>query len=68
MDSIMTETVEKSLKKFGVTVSKPILALMAMIFGILVIVFPALIGWIVGIYFIIQRVLLFTDYMESRAS
>lgn len=62
----MTETMEKGLKKFGVTVSKPILALVAVIFGILVIIFPELLQWIVGLYFIIQGVLLFTDYMESK--
>jgi hypothetical protein len=64
----MTETVEKGLKKLGVTVSKPILALIAVIFGVLVIAFPDLLQWIVGLYFIIQGLLLFTDYMESRAS
>ncbi|UCG37060.1 MAG: DUF3096 domain-containing protein [Candidatus Bathyarchaeota archaeon] len=64
----MTETVERGLKKLGVTVSKPILALIAVIFGVLVIAFPDLLQWIVGLYFIIQGVLLFTDYMESRAS
>ena len=67
MYNIMTETMEKGLKKFGVTVSKPILALIAVIFGILVIVFPDLLQWIVGLYFIIQGVLLYTDYMESKA-
>ncbi len=64
----MTETVEKELKKLGVTVSKPVLALIAVIFGILVIVFPDLLQWIVGLYFIIQGILLFTDYMESKKS
>lgn len=64
----MTETVEKELKKFGVTVSKPVLALIAVIFGILVIVFPDLLQWIVGLYLIIQGILLFTDYMESKKS
>ena len=62
----MTEAVEKELKKFGVTVSKPVLALIAVIFGVLVIVFPDLLQWIVGLYFIIQGILLFTDYMESK--
>jgi len=66
MEDAMTETMEKGLKKFGVTVSKPILALVAVIFGILVIIFPELLQWIVGLYFIIQGVLLFTDYMESK--
>jgi uncharacterized membrane protein HdeD (DUF308 family) len=64
----MTETVEKSLKKMGVTVSKPVLAVIAIIFGLLVIVFPDLLVWIVGLYFIIQGVLLLTDYFESRRS
>jgi uncharacterized membrane protein HdeD (DUF308 family) len=62
----MGETIERGLKKFGVTVSKPILALIAIIFGILVIVFPDLLQWIVGLYFIIQGALFFVDYLELR--
>ena len=62
----MTETVDKGLKKFGVTVSKPILALIAVIFGVLVIILPDLLQFIVGLYFIIQGVLLYTDYMETK--
>ena len=61
-----TERMEKGLKKIGVTVSKPILALIAIIFGLLVIVLPDLLQWIVGLYFFIQGILLFTDYLESR--
>lgn len=62
----MSETIERGLKKFGVTVSKPILALIALIFGILVIAFPDLLQWIVGLYFIIQGLLFFVDYFEMR--
>jgi uncharacterized membrane protein HdeD (DUF308 family) len=62
----MTEVVEKGLKKIGVTVSKPILALIAIIFGLLVIILPELLELIVGLYFIIQGVLLFTDYLETK--
>ena len=62
----MTETMNKGLKKFGVTVSKPILALIAVIFGVLVIALPDLLQLIVGLYFIIQGVLLYTDYMETK--
>ena len=57
---------EKGLKKIGVTVSKPTLALIAIIFGLLVIMLPDLLQWIVGLYFFIQGILLFTDYLESR--
>jgi len=58
--------IQKGLKKIGVTVSKPILALIAIIFGILVIVFPDLLQWIVGLYFIIQGLLFFADYFEMK--
>ncbi len=63
----MTDAMDKGLKKIGVTISKPILAIIAILFGILVIVFPDLIAWIVGLYFIIQGILLLLDYMELRA-
>lgn len=62
----MTGEVEKGLKKIGVTVSKPVLALIAIVFGLLVIAFPDLLQWIVGLYFIIQGILLFIDYLELR--
>jgi len=62
----MTEVVEKGLRKIGITVSKPILAIICIIFGILVIVFPDLLQWIVGLFLIIQGILLLTDYLELR--
>jgi uncharacterized membrane protein HdeD (DUF308 family) len=58
--------VEEGLKKIGITVSKPILAIICIIFGILVIVFPDLLQWIVGLFLIIQGILLLTDYLELR--
>jgi hypothetical protein len=62
----MSETIEKGLKRIGVTVSKPVLALIAIIFGILVIAFPDLLQWIVGLYFMIQGLLFFADYIELK--
>jgi len=62
----MTEVVEKELRKIGITISKPVLAIMCIIFGILVIVFKDLLQWIVGLFLIIQGVLVLTDYLELR--
>lgn len=62
----MADVMEKGLKKIGVTVSKPILALITLVFGILVIVFPDFLAILVGVYFIIQGILLFLDYYEIR--
>jgi len=64
----MTDVVEKGLKKIGITISKPILAIICIIFGILVIVGKdwGLLEWIVGLFLIIQGILLLTDYLELR--
>jgi len=62
----MTEVVEKGLKRIGITVSKPVLAIICIIFGVLVIVFKDILQWIVGLFLIIQGILLLTDYLELR--
>ena len=63
----MTEVVEKQLKRIGVTVSKPVLAIVSIIFGLLVIAFPDLLVWIVGLFFIIMGILTLVDYFELRS-
>ncbi len=62
----LTEVVEKGLKKIGVTVSKPVLAILCIVFGILVIAIPYLVGIILGIFLIIEGVLLLTEYLELK--
>ncbi len=61
----MTDTVEKGLRRIGITVSKPVLAVICIIFGIVLIIFPPLVAYIIGIFLIIQGILLLTDYMET---
>lgn len=64
----MAGVVEKELKKIGITISKPVLAVICLVFGVLVIVLKEqeLLEWIVGLFFIIQGILLLTDYLELR--
>ena len=62
----MATALEKGLKKIGITISKPILAVMCIIFGVLVIVFPQLLEWIIGLFLIIQGILILTDYLELK--
>jgi uncharacterized membrane protein HdeD (DUF308 family) len=62
----MTDVVDKGLKRLGVTVSKPILALIAIVFGVLVIALPEFLALLVGLYFLIQGILLLVDYFELR--
>ena len=64
----MTDVVEKGLKKIGVTLSKPALAIITIIFGILIIALPLeFLKWIIGIFLIIQGVLLLTEYYELQS-
>ena len=62
----LTEVIEKGLKKIGITISKPILAILCIIFGIIIIVVPDLVGIIVGIFLVIEGVLLLTEYLELQ--
>jgi uncharacterized membrane protein HdeD (DUF308 family) len=61
----LTEIVEKGLRKIGITVSKPVLAVICIIFGILVIAWKESLNIIVGVFLIIEGVLLLTDYLET---
>mgnify|MGYP001773621653 CR=1 FL=1 len=62
----LTEVVEKGLKKIGVTVSKPVLAIICIIFGILVLASEQALRIVVGVFFIIEGVLLLTEYLELK--
>lgn len=62
----MTEVVEKGLKKIGITVSKPVLAILCIIFGIIVIALKESLNLIVGIFLIIEGVLMLTEHLEIR--
>ena len=62
----MTDVVERSLRRIGITVSRPALGVIAIIFGVLVIAYPPLIAYLIGIFLVIEGILLLTDYLEIR--
>ncbi|HZK52774.1 MAG TPA: hypothetical protein VFC84_01020 [Desulfosporosinus sp.] len=57
---------ENGLGNIGFRVTTPIMALIAIVFGIFVIAFKDLLQWIVGLYFIIQGILFLVEYLEQR--
>ena len=63
----MADVVEKGLRKMGVTVSKPILAAITLIFGLIVIFVEGSLNLIVGIYLLIQGALLLVEYYELQS-
>ncbi|MFQ6064087.1 MAG: hypothetical protein ACE5L6_01290 [Candidatus Bathyarchaeia archaeon] len=64
----MADYVDRGLKRFGVTISKPILAIICIILGIIVILLPKLLVWIVGLFLMIQGALMLTDISEQERS
>ena len=62
----MTDVVERNLRKIGITVSRPVLGIVAIIFGILFFIFPQLVSYLIGLFLIIEGILLLTDYFEIR--
>ena len=62
----MADYVDKGLERIGLTISKPMLAIVCIIFGIMVIVFPHLLVWIVGLFLVVQGILLLTDLFEQE--
>lgn len=62
----MAGYVDRGLKKIGVTISKPMLAIICIIFGIMVVLFPSLLAWIVGLFLVVQGILLLTDFLEQE--
>jgi len=62
----LTEAIERGLKKIGITVSKPVLAILCIIFGVIIIIVPALLSYLIGIFLIIEGILLLTEHMEIQ--
>jgi len=62
----LAEEIDKGLRKAGISVSTPVLAVICLVFGVLLIIFPNLVGYIVGIFLIIQGIILLVNYMESN--
>ena len=63
----MADYVDRGLSKFGITISKPMLAIVCIIFGVMVILFPDLLVWILGLFLVIQGILLLADVSQQES-
>ncbi|KPV64324.1 MAG: hypothetical protein AOA66_0284 [Candidatus Bathyarchaeota archaeon BA2] len=62
----MADYADRGLKKIGITLSKPMLAIICIIFGTMVILFPNLLVWIVGLFLVVQGIMLLADFLEQE--
>ena len=64
----MAKEIDRGLRKAGINVSTPVLAVICLVFGVLLLVFPYLVGYIIGVFLLIQGILLLVSYMGNRPS
>lgn len=64
----MTTLIDSGLKKVGINVSTPILAVICIIFGVLLFIFPELVGYIIGLFLLIQGIILLVNYYTTHKS
>jgi uncharacterized membrane protein HdeD (DUF308 family) len=62
----MANMVNDNLKKIGLYVTKPVLALICIIFGILLLIWPDMVGIIIGIFLLVQGLLILFEYYNNR--
>jgi len=63
----MADYVDEGLKKVGISISKPVLAIACIVSGIMVILLPNLLVWIVGLFLVFQGALLLTAHVEQES-
>ena len=62
----MARIVDDNLKKIGLHVSKPLLAVVCIIFGVLLLIWPDMVGIIIGVFLLVQGILVLLEYYNNR--
>jgi len=65
MTSVIQSETERAFRRLGVTGEAS--AVLMIVFGVLVIAFPALIAWIVGVYLIVVGAMQLAAHMGAKA-
>ena len=63
----MAEAIRRELKRIGITLSKTALGIICIVFGVLFIVFPFLLAWIVGLFLLVDGIIVLTE-VERKAA
>ncbi|MCL2135015.1 MAG: hypothetical protein FWH37_05610 [Candidatus Bathyarchaeota archaeon] len=64
----MSDIVDRGLKKAGIHVSKPILAVICVIFGLALFIFPELVGYLIGVFLLVQGIIFLVEYYSSSGN
>jgi uncharacterized membrane protein HdeD (DUF308 family) len=62
----MAKIVDENLRKIGLHVSKPLLAVICIIFGVLLLIWPNMVGIIIGVFLLVQGLLVLLEYYNNR--
>ena len=65
---IMANEIERLIKKYlGISIPRVTLAILMIIFGIIIIIIPALLVWIVAIYLIVSGILTLVEEYSKKS-
>lgn len=68
MVSGLADEIEKLVKKYlGISVPRMILAVLMIIFGVVIIVLPALLVWIIAVYLIVNGILTLVEEVSKKS-
>jgi uncharacterized membrane protein HdeD (DUF308 family) len=62
----MANIVDDNLKKIGLHVTKPVLAIICIIFGVLLLIWPDMVGIIIGVFLLVQGLLILLEYYNNH--
>jgi uncharacterized membrane protein HdeD (DUF308 family) len=62
----MAKVVDNSLKKIGLHASKPLLAIICILFGIILLIWPDMVGIIIGVFLLVQGLIILIEYLSNR--
>jgi uncharacterized membrane protein HdeD (DUF308 family) len=64
----LAKIVEDNLKKVGLHVSKPLLAVICIVFGVLLLIRPEMVGIIIGVFLLVQGLIILLEYYNNSNS
>lgn len=68
MVSGLADEIEKLVKKYlGISVPRMILAVLMIVFGVVIIVIPALLVWIIAVYLIVSGMLTLVEEVSKKS-
>jgi len=62
----VAKIVDEALKKMGFHVSKLVLAVICIVFGVVLLIWPEFVGIIIGVFLLVQGILILVEHYSNK--